>query len=68
MFLTIPSIEELKALDIPSLIEMLIRQTNEYRKRLNLEGRTARVLSIKKLLENIQATIESKKAIHKLSP
>jgi hypothetical protein len=64
MFLTSPTSEELKAADLPDLIEMLVKHTNDYHHELQTEGITPKSLAIKELLRNIQNAIESKKNIH----
>lgn len=64
MFLTSPTSEELREADLPDLIEMLVKHTNDYHHQLQTEGITHKSLATKDLLRNIQNAIESKKNIH----
>jgi|KBSSwiS6_1023812.scaffolds.fasta_scaffold07232_2 hypothetical protein len=64
MFLTSPTSEELRAADLPDLIEMLVKHTSDYHHELHTEGITPKSLATKELLRNIQDAIESKKDIH----
>jgi len=61
MFLTPPTLEELKESDLPDLLDMLSRQSIEYSRIIKLEGITSKSLAIKELILNIQSAIESKK-------
>ena len=65
MFLTPPTLEELKESDLPDLLDMLSRQSIEYSRITKLEGITSKSLSIKELILNIQSAIESKKVSDK---
>ena len=65
MFLTPPTLEELKESDLPDLLDMLSRQSIEYSRIIKLEGITSKSLSIKELILNIQSAIESKKVSDK---
>ena len=60
MFLTPPTLEELKESDLPDLVDMLSKQSIEYSRIIKLEGVTSKSLSIKELILNIQTVIESK--------
>jgi len=61
MFLTPPTLEELKQSDLPDLVDMLSRQSIEYSRIIKLEGVTSKSLAIKELILNIQTVIEAKK-------
>jgi hypothetical protein len=61
MFLTPPTLEELKQSDLPDLVDMLSRQSIEYSTLIKLEGLTSKSLAIKELILNIQTAIESKR-------
>lgn len=61
MFLTIPTIHELQALDLPVLIDMLVKQTAIYTKMLTKQGFAGPTDACKNLIENIQAAIEAKR-------
>ena len=65
MFLTPPTLEELKESDLPDLVDMLSRQSIEYSRIIKLEGVTSKSLAIKELILNIQTAIESKKVSEK---
>lgn len=65
MFLTPPTLEELKESDLPDLVDMLSKQSIEYSRLIKLEGVTSKSIAIKELILNIQATIESKKVSEK---
>ena len=65
MFLTIPTIEELKKTDLADLIEMLVKHTTDYHEALKTEGVTSTSLAIRVLINNVQAAIEAKKTLHK---
>ena len=60
MFLTPPTLEELKESDLPDLLDMLSRQSIEYSRIIKLEGITSKSLAIKELILNIQTVIEAK--------
>ena len=60
MFLTPPTLEELKQSDLPDLVDMLSRQSIEYSRIMKLEGVTSKSLAIKELILNIQTVIEAK--------
>ncbi len=61
MFLTPPTLEELKESDLPDLVDMLSTQSIEYSRIIKLEGVTSKSIAIKELILNIQTVIESKK-------
>ena len=61
MFLTPPTLEELKQSDLPDLVDMLSKQSIEYSNLIKLEGLTSKCLAIKELILNIQTAIESKR-------
>jgi hypothetical protein len=65
MFLTPPTLEELKESDLPDLVDMLSKQSIEYSRLIKLEGVSSKSIAIKELILNIQATIESKKVSEK---
>ena len=65
MFLTPPTLEELKESDLPDLLDMLSRQSIEYSRIIKLEGVTSKSIAIKELIINIQSAIESKKVSDK---
>ena len=65
MFLTPPTLEELKQSDLPDLVDMLSKQSIEYSNLIKLEGVTSKSLAIKELILNIQSAIESKKVSDK---
>ena len=60
MFLTQPTLEELKQSDLPDLLDMLSKQSIEYSHLIKLEGVTSKSLAIKELILNIQTVIEAK--------
>ena len=65
MFLTPPTVEELKQSDLPDLIDMLSRQATEYSRLIKIEGITSKTISIKELILNIQTAIDAKKISEK---
>jgi len=65
MFLTPPTLEELKESDLPDLVDMLSKQSIEYSRIIKLEGLTSKSIAIKELILNIQTAIESKKVSEK---
>jgi hypothetical protein len=62
MFLTLPTIHELQALDLPILIDMLVQQTAIYTKMLTKRGFSGPTETCKELIVNIQAAIEAKRS------
>jgi len=65
MFLTPPTLEELKQSDLPDLVDMLSKQSIEYSNLIKLEGVTSKSLAIKELILNIQTAIENKRISEK---
>jgi len=65
MFLTPPTLEELKQSDLPDLVDMLSKQSIEYSNLIKLEGVTSKSLAIRELILNIQTTIENKRMSEK---
>ena len=61
MFLTPPTVEELKQSELPELIDMLARQAAEYTRLLKREGASFKTAAIKEMILNIQAAIETKR-------
>jgi len=62
MFLTNPAIEELKALDMSVLLDMLAYQTYVHIKLVKSDGVSGTVRSSEQLIMNIQKAIEAKKS------
>jgi len=62
MFLTTPTLEELKESDLPDLVDMLSKQATEYSQLIKIEGITSKTIAIKDLILNIQNAIDAKKA------
>lgn len=61
MFLTPPTVEELKQSDLPELVEMLAKQSEEYTRLLKREGASFKTKAIKEMILNIHAAIDAKK-------
>ena len=61
MFLTPPTIEELKQSELSELIEMLAKQSEEYTRLLRGEGASFKTKAIKEMILNIHAAIDAKK-------
>lgn len=61
MFLTPPTVDELKQSDMPELIDMLAKQSIEYTRLLKQEGASYKTSAIKEMILNIQIAIDSKK-------
>ena len=61
MFLTPPTLDELKQSDLTDLVDMLAKQATEYSRLIKIEGITSKTIAIKELILNIQAAIDSKK-------
>ena len=59
MFLTTPTLEELKQSDLPDLIDMLSKQATEYSQLIKIEGITSKTIAIKDLILNIQTAIDA---------
>ena len=62
MFLTTPTVEELKQLDLPDLVDMLSKQATEYSQLIRREGASSKSVAIKEMILNIQTAIDAKKA------
>jgi len=61
MFLTPPTVDELKESDLPDLIDMLSKQTTEYSRLLKIEGSSLKSVAIREMILNIQVAINAKK-------
>ena len=61
MFLTPPTLDELKQSDLPDLVDMLSKQATEYSRLIKIEGITSKTIAVKELILNIQSAIDSKK-------
>jgi len=62
MFLTPPTLEELKESDLPDLVDMLSKQATEYSRLTKIEGITSKTIAVKELILNIQTAIDAKKS------
>ena len=62
MFLTPPTLEELKESDLPDLVDMLSKQATEYSRLIKIEGNTSKTVAVKELILNIQMAIDAKKS------
>jgi hypothetical protein len=67
MFLTNPTIEELQALDMPVLLDMLTYQTVLHSKLSKLDGVSGTAGASEELVTNIQTAIEFKRKAEKNS-
>ena len=65
MFLTPPTLEELKQSDLPDLVDMLSKQATEYSRLIKIEGITSKTIAIKELILNIQTVIDTKRTPEK---
>ena len=65
MFFTSPTIEELKQIDLPDLVDMLSKQAAEYSRLMKMEGVSSKSVSIKEMIINLQTAIHAKKASKK---
>jgi len=65
MFLTPPTVEELKQSELPELIEMLAKQSEEYTRLLRREGASFKTKAIREMIVNIQGAIDAKKVSKK---
>ena len=61
MFLTPPTLEELKQSDLPDLVDMLSKQATEYSQLIKIEGITSKTIAVKEFILNIQTAIDAKK-------
>jgi len=62
MFLTPPTLEELKESDLPDLVDMLSKLATEYSRLTKIEGITSKTIAVKELILNIQTAIDAKKS------
>jgi len=67
MFLTPPTVEELKQSDLPDLVDMLSKQATEYSRLIKIEGITSKTIAIKELILNLQIVIDAKNISKKQS-
>ena len=65
MFLTAPTLEELKESDLSDLVDMLSKQTIELSRLVKAEGASFKTIAIKKLIYNIHAAIEAKRTANR---
>ena len=61
MFLMLPTVEELTHSDLPDLVDMLVRHSQEYTRLHKTEGKTPRTNAIAELIQRIQKAIELKR-------
>jgi len=61
MFLTSPTVEELKEIDLPDLVDMLAKQVTEYSQLMKREGASPKSIAIRDLILNLQTAIDAKK-------
>jgi uncharacterized protein (UPF0276 family) len=67
MFLTVPTIEELKQLDMPVLLDMLAYQTNLYLQLMRSVAVENTIQNCKESIINIQAVIQMRKNLENSS-
>jgi hypothetical protein len=65
MFLTPPTVEELKQSDLSDLADMLSKQAAEYSRLMKLEGVTSNTIAIKEFIIDIQTAIDAKKVLER---
>ena len=65
MFLTNPTIDELNALDMPTLLDMLAYQTNLHIRLMQEEGLTSTTKTCKDCLDDLQIVIGLKRSLEK---
>jgi len=65
MLLTTPAVEELQALELPQLLDLLSIQTSDYFKHLKTEGISSQTNVLKECIKNIQTVIEMKRELEK---
>ena len=65
MFLTNPTIDELNALDMPTLLDMLAYQANLHLKLMQEEGLTSTTKTCKDCLDSLQIVIGLKRSLEK---
>lgn len=61
MFLTTPTLDELKQLELQELIDMLAKHTVEYVQLFKEQGVTSQTTSLREMLANIQIAIDYRK-------
>jgi len=61
MFLSPPTVEELKQSDLPDLVDMLWKQTTEYSRLMKMEGVGSKSMAVKQMIITIQTAIDAKK-------
>ena len=67
MFFTTPTVEELKQVDLPDLVDMLSKQATEYSKLMKWEGASFKSVAIREMILNIQTAIAAKRISKKPS-
>ena len=65
MFLTPPTVEELKQSELADLVDMLAKQASEYSQLIKIEGVTPKTVAVRDLILNIQTAIDQKKVAQK---
>lgn len=65
MFLTAPTVDELKQSDVSDLADMLSKQATEYSRLTKIEGVTSKTIAIKEMIINIQKAIDAKKVLQR---
>ncbi len=65
MFLSLPTLDELKQSDLPDLVDMLSKQATEYSQLIKIEGATSKSKAIRELIINIHTAIDAKKVFEK---
>ena len=61
MFLTPPTVEELKQSDLRDLVDMLVNETIEHSRLVKREGVSSKSTAVKQMILNIQTAIDAKK-------
>jgi len=65
MFLSHPTVDELKQSDLSDLVDMLAKQATEYSRLMKFEGISSKSMAVKEMILNIQAAIDAKKVSKK---
>ena len=65
MFLSLPTVEELKQIDLPDLVDMLSKHATEYSRLMKMEGVSPKSISTKEMIINIQTAINAKRTSKK---
>lgn len=60
MFLTPPTVEELKQSELPDLADMLSKHAAEYSSLIKMEGVSSKTIAIREMIINIQEAIDAK--------